>query len=462
MASPMDPIYATRKRSIFGPVILIGVGIIFLMITAGVLTPRTAAIAFARWWPLLLIFWGGVKLFEYQQAKNAGLPAPGIGAGGVIVVIFLLVIGSVASAAYKVSGNVNWNDVRGKMDMDDDEFGLFMGQKFDFVENIDQDFPAGGSLRVVVDRGSVKVVPSADNKLHIVIRKSIYAENSQEAGNANKIIKPTITVDGSNLMSVDATRRGDWKAATLNLEIQIPRKAKVDIMTMRGDIDVRGREGFAKLHTSRGEIMVDDLVGNVEAHLRSGDFTARNVKGDVSLEGRVSDTNASDISGKLSLQGDFFGQMLVSRVGKGVAFKSSRTDMDFTKLEGDFRMGDGDMKANMLDGPVRLITRSKDIHLDDVSGDVRVENTNGEVELHPRGVIGSVEITNRKGDIRVVLPAASNAVIDARANRGEIETDFTLTTTNDHREARASGTINKGGNRVQLNSEHGTIYIRKQ
>lgn len=462
MASPGVPIYTTRKRSIFGPVMLIGTGVVFLLITAGILTPRTAAVTFAKWWPLLLIFWGAVKLFEYQQAKNAGLPAPGIGAGGVIIVIFLLIVGSISSAAYKASGNVNWDRLRGEMNIDDEDVGLFAGQRFDYVENIEQDLPAGGSLRIVSDRGDVKITASADNKVHIIVRKAIYAENSQEAEAASKVIKPTITMEGGNRLSIDATRRGDWKPAAMNLEIQMPRKAQVDVMTKRGDIELRGREGMAKLHTGKGGIVIQDLIGSAETHMRSGDFTARNVTGDVSLEGRVTDTTVSDIAGKLSLQGEFFGHMLISRVGKGVAFKSNRTDLEFTKLEGDLRLGDGDLKANLLTGPFRLITKSKDIRLDDITGDVRVENTNGEVEVQPKGNVGSVQIRNSKGVIRLILPAAANVAIDARADRGEIESDFTLTTTNEHREARATGVINKGGASVVLNNERGTIFIRKQ
>ena len=32
---------------------------------------------FSRWWPLLLIFWGAVKLYERRAAKRAGGAASG-------------------------------------------------------------------------------------------------------------------------------------------------------------------------------------------------------------------------------------------------------------------------------------------------------------------------------------------------------------------------------------------------
>ena len=131
-------------------------------------------------------------------------------------------------------------------------------------------------------------------------------------------------------------------------------------------------------------------------------------------------------------------------------------------LEGSRLESGSDLRANAMTGPFHIITRSKDIHLEDVSGDVRVENTNGEVELRPKSPVGSIEIRDRKGDIRLTLPANGNYQVDATSVRGELNSDFTLNTENKNGEIRASGTVNKGGTRVQLNNEHGNISIRKQ
>ena len=65
----------------------------------------------------------------------------------------------------------------------------------------------------------------------------------------------------------------------------------------------------------------------VNVSLRRGSVRATNIKGDVSVDGRVDDTNISDVSGEVRLSGDFFGQMNLAKVAKGVSFRSSRTDM---------------------------------------------------------------------------------------------------------------------------------------
>src|SRR3954463_11038950 len=96
-----------RKRSIFGPVVLIGFGIVMLMVTMGKLDARRAAYLFAQYWPLIFIFWGLVKLYEHMEAKRQGYPAPGIGAGGIVLLVFLLIFGSGASAVYRTTRNLD-------------------------------------------------------------------------------------------------------------------------------------------------------------------------------------------------------------------------------------------------------------------------------------------------------------------------------------------------------------------
>src|SRR3954465_10169952 len=88
-----------RRRPIFGPIFLIGVGVMLLLVSSGRISMKQFFVGFAQYWPLILIFWGLVKLFEYMQAKCEGLPAPGIGGGGIVLMIFLILFGVAVSGA---------------------------------------------------------------------------------------------------------------------------------------------------------------------------------------------------------------------------------------------------------------------------------------------------------------------------------------------------------------------------
>jgi DUF4097 and DUF4098 domain-containing protein YvlB len=187
------------------------------------------------------------------------------------------------------------------------------------------------------------------------------------------------------------------------------------------------------------------------------------VNGDVSVDGRIEDTTISDVTGSVTMTGDYFGDMNVSKVAKAVIFKSARTDLQFAKLDGDMTMQSGDLRASQLTGPVRVITRSKNIDLDNVSGDVRLENSNGSIDVHAaKTPLGQIEIENRRGEVNVTLPGNANFHLDAKARRGEIESDFANVNVNkDHGDSAATGTIGNGGSRVQINAEYGNVSIRK-
>ena len=144
-----------------------------------------------------------------------------------------------------------------------------------------------------------------------------------------------------------------------------------------------------------------------------------------------------------------------------VGFKSSRTDLEFANLKGDLDLDSGDLRASDITGPVRLITRSKDIRLDGVNGDVRVKDENGTVELRMLK-IGSVDVDNRKGDVELYLPEKAAFQIDARARNGEVQSDFNeLNVSNQNDTGTATGSIGSNGPRISINNEHGTIDIRK-
>lgn len=461
MTTPTQVPVIRRRRSIFGPVVLIGLGIVMLMVTMGKLNARSAAYFFAQYWPLVFIFWGLVKLYEHLQARREGYTPPGIGAGGVVLLVFLLLIGSAASGVYRGTRNMDWGKVRDEMNMNDNEFGGLFGPKFEFTNNIDQDFPANASLKVTSERGSIKVSPSSDGKLHVVIKKSIFAGSQDEANQINASLPPEVSIV-DNVVTLDNSRHSFKNGGLIDLEILAPKKAALDLMTLRGKIEVLGRTGDVKAHNSRGDVTFEDLTGNATVHLRGGSLSARHITGDLNMEGRVEDTKVSDMSGLLTLQGEFLGEVQLSNIAKGFRFKSSRTDMEAVRLDGSLNMGGGDLRANSLTGPFRIVTRSKDIHLEEVSGDVKVENTNGEVEVRPKSPMGNIEIRDRKGDIRLSLPANGNFVVDANSVRGELTSDFNLNTENKNGEVRATGTVNKGGTRVQLSNEHGNISIRKQ
>jgi len=59
------------------------------------------------------------------------------------------------------------------------------------------------------------------------------------------------------------------------------------------------------------------------------------------------------------------------------------TDLDIEKLPGQVRMALGDFTATNLVGPVRLTTRSRDVHISDFTNSLELTVERGDIELRP-------------------------------------------------------------------------------
>src|SRR3954447_2572416 len=127
-APPMMP-PVRRRRSIAGPFVLITIGVIFLLGNLGVLDKYTLFAGFAKYWPLLLILWGVIKLIEGWQAQREGYRAPGIGAGGVVLVVFVIILGLASTGIMKFGPQM-----QGNMDMEGD-FPPIFGNKYTYTDN---------------------------------------------------------------------------------------------------------------------------------------------------------------------------------------------------------------------------------------------------------------------------------------------------------------------------------------
>ena len=465
MASPMMPPTPPTPprpphRSIAGPVVLILMGVLFLLGTMGLMDIHHLGSLFARFWPALLILWGVLKLIEYEQAKRMGQPTRGIGVGGVFLMVFLIMAGLIATQASRV----DWKSIGDHIQLDGDQ-GLdeiFGGSTFDYSGELSNDWPAGSnSLRVNDERGTITVNVSDDKKLKVSWRKKVHAENQQDADRYNAKTDPTITTaDKVILLNANTQGAGD-KGVTVDMDIYVPVNTALVITSSRGDVTIAGMSSSVEINHHRGEVNVNDHTGNICLNLDGSSARLGQVKGDVTIQGKANEVAVEDVDGAVHLNGEFMESVRLIRISKTVSFRSSRTDMEFSRLDGRLDLDSGDLRADSLTGPMHLTTRSKDIALEGLSGDLRLEDSNGTVEvgLHKPG---NIQIDNRKGDVQVSIPPNTAIKVEARTHEGEIQSDFDeIKVDNRNRESSASGSIGTNGPRLVMNCDKGAIEIRK-
>jgi len=456
----MPPTPRPPHRSIAGPVVLILIGVLFLLGTMGIMDIHHLGSVFARFWPALLILWGVLKLIEYEQAKRYGQPARGIGVGGVFLMFFLIVAGLIATQASRV----DWKSIGESIQLGDDEgIGeIFGGSTFNYSGELSNDWPAGGnSLHINDDRGTVTVNVSDDKKLKVAWRKKIRAENQQDADRYNAQTAPMITLAEKVPMINANTQGAGDKGVTTDMDIYVPRNTELVIVSRRGNVTINGMNGNVEVNHRRGAVNLNDQTGNARLSLEGSAVHAQHVKGDITIEGRANEVSLEDVDGAVHLNGEFMESVRLVRISQTVSFHSSRTDMEFSRLDGRLDLDSGDLRADSLTGPMRLKTRSKDISLDGFSGELRLEDQNGRVQVGLRKP-GNIQIDNRKGDVQVSIPPNTPVKVEARTHQGEIVSDFDeIKVDNKDNQSSASGSIGTNGPRLVMNCEKGTIEIRK-
>ena len=454
---PAPPPYRYR-RSIAGPLVLIVIGLVFLLRNFGIRFPFWHF--FGHWWPLLLILFGVIRLVEYSMSRRQGYRSGGLGAGTIMLLILIVAVG--LSAHY--SSDVDWGGVRDHIQMDDDLGGIF-GTAYTFDDTLQQAFPAHGNLRVVCDHGSLTIASADDNTLRVVVHKKVYAQSQTDANKYNDGTKPQVTVTGNSVVLNANTNGAGEHGVEADMEIFVPRDATLDVASKRGDVTANDRKADVKVALQHGDVNLNDVSGAVNISLQSGSVRASKIAGDLEVEGHIDNVTIDEVAGAVHLNGDFFDDIRLSKIAKTVTFKSSRSDMQIASVPGDLEIAGDEVRGNDLSGPSRLIfTRSKDVHIENVSGDLQLETTNGDVEVRAADKLplGRISLSSKRGSISLVLPPKAGFQVQAATSKGDITSEFeALKIDQSNGSARASGAVGNGASKLQINTGAGDIRITK-
>jgi DUF4097 and DUF4098 domain-containing protein YvlB len=443
-----------RRRSLVGPVILITIGIIFLLVETGHMEAWRAWAWFGHWWPVILIAAGIGRLVEWSIDRNQPHPPRSSGFAGLIILI--VIVGFVATS----SNHWNWHQFGDNFNMgdSDSDMSFFHGPEHDYDSQTDAVLPAGNSIQVVSStRGDVSITTGEAGKIHIDTHKKIYGEDESKAHREADAFMPVITNSGSvttiRLNAKEDSTHGD-------MQITLPPEVVLNLLVQHGDLTVTGQHASVSADTHHGDLRFSDITGNLTVKADHGDINVSSVHGDAVLNGHYGDTNVSNITGRLTLNGDFDGDMNLRAVSGPFHFHSSRTDLDIASIVDQLTIDSGDMHGSNLTGPFRLKTRDFNVDLTNVSGDVNIANSNGDVDVVAARPLGNIMVDNRSSSIRVTLPQDAGFQLDAETE-GDISNDFGIgTSTNgDHKTAR--GTVGNGQFKVTLTSNQDDISVRR-
>jgi DUF4097 and DUF4098 domain-containing protein YvlB len=449
------------RRSVVGPLILIVLGGLFLLRNFGYTIPLSQH--FAKYWPVLLVLIGLVRLAEFYAAHNAHRVVPRMGGGTVFLLVLVIAAGVSLSAAFHDRNAINWGSVRDNVDMDDDLMHLF-GSQYTYDGELTRAIPAGGAVRVHCDRGNITVSNWDQPQVKVVYHKRIFAGSQGEADSTNQATVPRMQVEGTTIEVQGNTEGAGAKGVASDMEVYVPLKADVEVMGRRGDISVTQRNGDVKVNSERGDVTLDRVTGNVNVITKHGSLHGSNVTGNLTADGRLDDLALDTISGTVVITADIFGDTRLSKLQKGVTIRTSRTDLQFAKLDGDLTMDSGDLQGDGLQGPITLSTKAKDVNLRNLHGDVHISDDHGDISLESTSAatLGNLDLTTHHGDIHLRLPPKANFQYQVATRHGDISSDFENVRSQSHTGAsNATGTVGKGGVKINVTSDTGDIEISK-
>lgn len=444
-----------RRGSLIGPLLLIVIGVLFLLRNFGFVVPHWTLLL--RYWPLLLVLLGLLRLGEVGWARRRGSAAPRLGGGTVFFLVVLILLGLGASSILRSD---LWGDRQGN-------WQRLFGSSYTYDGELDQTVPTNAAFALRVDNphGDIAVKSWDQPEVRVVFHKTVLAATQREADALQQANAPRLTLSGSTLVigggSTDST--GSRSVAT-DLEIYAPPKADLEVNVRHGDVTVDVRFGQTRITAQHGDVDVEQLSGNLAASLSDGSLKVANLQGNLAVSGRLEDLTLGAIDGTANVAAEIFGDTQLSHLTHGIALRTSRTELQIARLDGTLTMDSGDLEADGASGSFILATRSKDVTLHDIQGDLQVSTDSGDITCENATPLrlGRADLTAHHGDISVKLPPQAGFQLQAVTRHGNIRSEFNaIRSQSQDQGATASGVVGHASAHFSLNSDTGDIQILK-
>ncbi|HXM17151.1 MAG TPA: DUF4097 family beta strand repeat-containing protein [Candidatus Eremiobacteraceae bacterium] len=438
-----------RGSSVFSGLILIIIGVLLLLhnyrgFELGQL--------FVHWWPLLLIIWGALKLYERTATRSAGGDPSGsrITPGEVFLVLGLLALVGVVAGVEGVKEH--FPDV---MMGDTTAVDLDVAPK---------PVPANARVTIKGTHGDISVRSSSEAEIRVNGKKNVRSWNQRDADRlaGNSGVDIVQNGDGWDVQPTNGDSR-----ISVDMDVVVPSKSSVTVRNDKGDISVADMGTSVAINSGSGDIDVRGTNGDVNLDMKRGDAKISGTKGDVRVSGTGESVDVTDATGSFTINGEFVGPIRAEKISKGVRVVSRRTDLTLSQLSGHLEAGSGNMEIVDAPGNLILRTHEEEITVENPGAKVKIDNRNGNIELRfsspPKD---DIDITNASAGISISMPDNSSFQIVADCHSGDIDSEFESDslkkTTTEGGDSHLEGRYGTGrGPKITLHTTYGSISIHK-
>ena len=443
-----------RRRSLTGPLLLLLIGGLFLWSNLHPDAPVWHILL--QDWPFILIVWGLIRLVE--TLMQGGDERRGGFSGGEIWLIILISIGGMGA----------WQARDFGVHFGNSGFEEWFGEQYDYPVSVSA--PAAGMNRVVFENphGNITVAGAETSQVSVTGHRLIRSMSRGEADHASSLAPVEIVRQGDRLLVRTNQDRGPSNLHISDdlVEVTVPRGMAVEVRGRQGgDYDISGVAGDVDLFANRADVRLSQVGGNARIEIaRTDSIRAVDVKGKLDIQGQGSDVELENIEGQVTVSGAYNGSLSFKKLAKPMQFEGARnTELNVQAVPGEITMDLGQFTANDVTGPMKLSTRSRDIHVRQVTHSLEVETDRGDIELQPGLPMPSIEARSGAGRIELALPPKAAFQLDATAEHGEVTNDFgePIRKEVDGHTATLKGKVGDGP-LVRIVASRGSVEVRKE
>jgi len=457
-----------RRGSLVGPLLLIGIGGLFL---ARNVVPDLPLIDYlAQYWPFLLILWGALRMFEIAVWSVRGTPLPRVGVSGGewVLVVFLCMFGL---SLHAVRGFTSWLPRAGF------EWGGLevFGESYEYP--ISAEATATATPRIVIDgfQGSARIVGGDGTAVKVTGHQTVRSMDQATADRTSKDTRVEVTNQGTEIHVRVIQSQGDIfdgkdrspfrRRVSADLDIAVPRGATIIGTGRNGDFDVSGVTGAVEINGGNSSVRLENIGGEVRLDLEGSDLVrAVNLKGGFELKGRGNDIDLEKIAGQVTVDGSWGGLIQFRELSKPIRWKSPSTEINAQALPGELRMTIGDITLDRVTGPLKIeSSRPKDVAISDVSGSTDIRLQRGDIRLSTTsGTVSPTTVRLEAGNVELSLPENAKFNLNASTDRGEGFSDFGAGIRQDSNGRRGATIIGTtGGPAIEVRVNRGDITLRR-
>jgi len=438
-----------RSGGLFSGLVLIFAGVLVLLYNYGHLDLGGFL---SRWWPLLIIFWGAVKLYERTAGQRFAGSDGGRASsdGGLVVAVVALV-------AIVVLAN------RGR-DWTPQVFDVGEIHTFD-IDVTPKKIPTNARVLVHNGRGDITVRGSDSGEIRVTGKKSVKSWSETEAARIADRINVGIEQNGDGYEVRPSGFDFSSSRIGVDMEVTIPKKSVLSVKTEKGDVAISGISSDVVVTDMLGDVDVRGTAGDVNVETRKGDVKVSGTKGDVKVSGKGGEIEVNDTAGSLTVEGEFYGPVRVDKAVKGVRMVSSKADLTLSALAGHMETGSGNMDIVDAPGNLTLRTRDSEISLENPGGKVNIDNRNASISVRfSSAPKEDVQITNSSGEIALTVPGSASLEIVADCRNCEISSEFPGlgASKTESGDSHLAGKYGGGkGPKITLKTSYGNISLRR-